>query len=94
MIVFIGLSAWISKTSLLSHLKLVRQALLAPGGVLFTDCFSPQVSALSGKYLGYKANYYQPEEFSSLLAYCGFDPDQLTWESGPDEVDHVFVARI
>jgi hypothetical protein len=94
MIVFIGLSAWISKTSLLSHLKLIRQQLLVPGGVLFMDCFSPQVSALSGKYLGYKANYYQPEEFSSLLAYCGFDPAQLTWESGPDEVDHVFVARI
>jgi hypothetical protein len=94
MILFVGLSAWISKTHLVDHLKLVRHHLLAAGGVLFTDCFTPQVSALSGKYMGYKANYYSPEEFSSLLAYCGFEPADVSWESGPDGVDHVCVARI
>jgi hypothetical protein len=93
LILFIGLSNWISKTDLLEHLKLVRTHLLAPGGVLLTDCFTPQVSSLSGKYLGYKANYYRPAEFNNLLTYSGFDLSGISWETGPDGIDHVCLAR-
>lgn len=78
---------------LVKHLKLIRRYLLAPGGVFFTDCFTPQAFALSGKYIGYKANYYSPREFSNILAYCGFDPANVTWTSDPTGINHVCVAR-
>jgi dephospho-CoA kinase len=94
MVVFVGLSCWISKPHLVHHLKFVHRHLLAPGGVLFTDCFTPQAFALSGKCVGYKANYYSPREFTSILTYCGFDPADITWESGPEGINHVCVARI
>jgi hypothetical protein len=93
LVFFVGISSWISKTDLVEHLKLVRTELLAPGGILFTDCFLPQAASISGKYLGYRASYYSPAEFSNLLAYSGFDPANLTWESGPDGIDHVCMAR-
>ena len=92
-VVFVGLSCWISKPHLVNHLKLIHRHLLAPGGVLFTDCFTPQAFALSGKYVGYKANYYSPREFTSILAYCGFEPADITWESSPEGINHVCVAR-
>ena len=93
MVVFVGLSCWIPKPHLIHHLKLVHRHLLAPDGVLFTDCFTPQAFALSGKYVGYKANYYSPREFTSILAYCGFEPADITWESGTEGINHVCVAR-
>lgn len=93
-VVFIGLSSWVSKAQLVNHLKLIRSHLLAPDGTLFTDCFTPQISALTGKYVGYKANYYDPTEFTSLLAYSGFDPANITWENGPDGIDHVCIAKL
>jgi hypothetical protein len=43
--------------------------------------------------VGYKANYYAPPDFSSLLAYCGFDPAGITWASGRDRINHVCLAR-
>jgi SAM-dependent methyltransferase len=78
---FVGLSCWIAKPNLLRHLRLIRERLLRPGGALIADCFTPGAFALSGKYIGYKANYYAPREFSCLLAYCGFDPARVVWES-------------
>jgi hypothetical protein len=93
LILFIGLSSWLPKPALVEHFKLVRHSLLAPGGVFITDCFTPQAFALSGKYMGYKANYYDPAEFTSLLAYCGFDLALLTWQSGTAKINHVCVAR-
>ncbi len=93
MVLFVGLSCWISKSHLVDHLKLIRRDLLAPGGVLFTDCFTPQAFALSGKYIGYKANYYSPPEFTHILAYCGFDPANIAWTSDPEGINHVCVAR-
>jgi len=93
MVVFVGLSCWIPKPHLIHHLKLVHRHLLAPDGVLFTDCFTPQAFALSGKCVGYKANYYSPREFTSILAYCGFEPADITWESGTEGINHVCVAR-
>lgn len=91
-VVFVGLSAWIPKTHLTRHLRWVR-GLLRPGGVLFTDCFTPEAYALSGRYVGYKANYYAPRDFTHLLAYCGFDPAEMAWASGRDKINHVCVAR-
>jgi hypothetical protein len=93
-VMFIGLSSWIAKPDLLRHLTLVRERLLAPGGALVTDCFMPHAFALSGKYVGYQANYSSPREFTSLLAYCGFEPAAMTWESGPERINHVCVARV
>lgn len=92
-VLFVGLSCWIPKPHLVNHLKLIHQHLLAPGGVLFTDCFTPHAFALSGKHIGYKANYYSPQEFASILAYCGFDLADITQESGPEGINHVCVAR-
>ena len=91
-IMFVGLSGWLPKTHLVRHLKLLRGS-LAEGGVLFTDCFIPDAFALSGKYVGYKANYYAPRDFTHLLAYCGFDPAEIAWASGRDKINHVCVAR-
>jgi hypothetical protein len=93
-VVFVGFSTWMPRPHLVSHLRLIREDLLAPGGVLFTDCFTPGAFALSGKYLGYKANYYQPREFTSILAYCGFAPGDVSWESGPEGISHVCAARM
>ena len=93
-VVFVGLSTWMSRPHLVSHLRLIREDLLASGGVLFADCFTPGGFALTGKYLGYKANYYQPREFTSILAYSGFAPGDVTWESGPEAINHVCVARM
>ena len=90
---FVGLSSWISKAHLVRHLRFIHDNLLAPGGVLVTDCFTPDAYALSGKYVGYKANYYSPRDFSHLLAYCGFDPASFTWASGRDRINHVCLAR-
>ncbi len=93
LVLFVGLSSWISKAHLLRHLQLIREHLLAPDGALVTDCFTPDAYALSGKYVGYKANYYAPRDFTSLLAYCGFDPAGTTWATGRDRINHVCLAR-
>ncbi|MFC1976025.1 hypothetical protein ACFLXQ_06480, partial [Chloroflexota bacterium] len=93
MILFVGFSCWVPKAHLVNHLKLIRHYLLAPGGVLFTECFTPQAFALSGKYAGYKANYYSPREFTNILAYCGFDSTNVSWTSDPQGINHVCVAR-
>jgi hypothetical protein len=45
-------------------------------------------------YMGYQANYYTPQEFTRILAYCGFDPATMTWESGRDGINHVVAARV
>jgi hypothetical protein len=93
-VLFVGLSCWIPKPLLLRHLQFVWGHLLAPQGVLFTDCFSQAAYALSGKHIGYKANYYGLQTYTSLLHYCGFEPGAISWESGPERINHVFVARV
>ncbi len=92
MVVFVGLSSWIPKTHLAQHLKLVGTRLLRPGGVLVSDCFTPHAYALSGKYVGYQANYYAPRDYASLLAYCGFE-DRIAWQSGAEGINHVCLAQ-
>jgi hypothetical protein len=43
--------------------------------------------------MGYKANYYTPREFTSILVYCGFDPAGIGWASGRERINHVCVVR-
>ena len=90
-VLFIGFSSWIAKPQLIQHLKLVANELLVPGGILITDCFSPDTYALPGKYIGYKANYYDSLEFSRILTYCGFA--DVAWISAPNSLNHTYIAH-
>jgi hypothetical protein len=88
---FIGLSAWLPKPGVLDHLRWVREN-LREDGVLITDSFTPEAYALSGRYVGYKANYYEPEVYRVLVDYCGFDGTGAVVESGRDGINHVLIA--
>lgn len=88
---FVGLSAWLPKPQTLRHLAWLSKN-LAASGVLVTDCFTPAAYALSGRYIGYKANYYTPDVYAALLNYCGFDSADI--ESGRDAINHVLVAHL
>ena len=92
MSLFVGLSSWLPKPQTLSHLVWLRKN-LKDDGVFITDCFTPQPYALSGRYIGYKANYYTPEVYQAMLDYCGFDGLHADVESGRDRINHVLVAR-
>ena len=94
LVLFVGLSAWLPKPHLVNHLRLLRERLLARGGALVSDCFTPHAYALSGNYAGYEANYYTPRDYSNILAYCGFDPRLVTWTSGAEGINHVCIARL
>ena len=87
---FVGLSSWLPKPQTLRHLAWLGRN-LKHDGLLVTDCFTPEAYALSGRYIGYKANYYTPEVYKAMLSYCGFDVS--TTESGRDEINHVLAAR-
>lgn len=89
---FVGLSSWLPRPATVRHLRWVREH-LADDGVLVTDCFSADAYALSGRYVGYKAEYYTPESYSALLDYCGFDGLGAAVEGGRDRINHVVVAR-
>ncbi len=88
---FIGLSSWLPKPQTLRHLAWLRQNLVQDG-LLITDCFTPEAYALSGRYIGYKANYYTPEVYQAMLDFCGFDGLNAAVESGRDHINHVLVA--
>ena len=87
---FVGLSSWLPKPQTLRHLAWLSKN-LSDRGLLVTDCFTPEAYALSGRYIGYKANYYTPDVYQALLNYCGFDT--LNTESGRDAINHVLVAH-
>lgn len=91
-ILFVRLSSWLPKPGILDHLHWVR-ANLRDDGVLVTDSFTPEAYALSGRYVGYKASYYEPEVYRVLVDYCGFDGISADVESGQDGINHVLVAR-
>lgn len=88
---FVGLSSWLPKPPTLVHLAWLRENLVE-NGHLITDCFTPDAYALSGRYIGYKANYYTPEVYKAMLDYCGFDGLNADLESGRDSINHVLVA--
>ena len=89
---FVGLSSWLPKPQTLLHLAWLRQN-ISDDGLLVTDCFTPEAYALSGRYIGYKANYYTPEVYRAMLDYCGFDGLNAGAESGRDRINHVLTAR-
>ena len=90
MVLFIGLSGWLPKPEIVHHLKWIRQN-IREDGVLVSDCFTPSFYALPGSYFGYKANYYTPDVYRSLMDYCGFDGASARVESGRDEINHVIL---
>ncbi|HKY44589.1 MAG TPA: hypothetical protein VJM50_15980 [Pyrinomonadaceae bacterium] len=89
---FVGLSSWLPKPQTLVHLAWLRKN-LSHDGLLVTDCFTPDAYALSGRYIGYKANYYTPEVYKAMLDYCGFDGLNAGVESGRDHLNHVLVVK-
>jgi broad-specificity NMP kinase len=89
---FVGLSSWLPKPQTLRHLAWLRRN-LHEDGRLVTDCFTPEAYALSGRYIGYKANYYTPEVYKAMLDFCGFDGLDAEVESGRDQINHVLVGR-
>jgi hypothetical protein len=88
---FVGLSSWLPKPQTLIHLGWLRENLRRDGRVI-TDSFTPEAYALSGRYVGYKANYYTPEVYKTMLDYCGFDGLAAHLESGRDGINHVLFA--
>jgi deoxyadenosine/deoxycytidine kinase len=90
---FVGLSSWLPKPDTLAHLTWLGRNLRAEGR-LVTDCFTPEAYALSGRYIGYKANYYAPEVYRAMLDYCGFDGLTAEIASGRDRINHVLVAAL
>jgi hypothetical protein len=88
---FVGLSSWLPKPQILEHLRWIRKN-LREDGLLVTDSFTPEAYALSGRYVGYKANYYEPEIYRALVDYCGFDGLSAEVESGRDRINHVLIA--
>jgi hypothetical protein len=79
------------KPQTLSHLAWLSEN-LKDSGVLITDCFTPEAYALSGRYIGYKANYYTPDVYKAMLNYCGLDTFDI--ESGRDQINHVLRSRL
>ncbi|HSK83507.1 MAG TPA: hypothetical protein VK902_08915 [Rubrobacter sp.] len=88
---FVGLSSWLPKPHIIDHLRWIRKN-LREDGLLVTDSFTPEAYALSGRYVGYKANYYEPEVYRVLVDYCGFDGLGADVESGRDRINHVLIA--
>ena len=88
---FVGLSSWLPRPQLLSHLRRLREN-LNDDGVLITDVFTPGAYALSGWHAGYQANYYTTKTFASLLDVSGFDSGSVSVASGRDELNHVMVC--
>jgi hypothetical protein len=48
---------------------------------------------LGGRYIGYRANYYSPALYRSMVDYCGFDGVNATVDSGSNKINHVVMAR-
>jgi hypothetical protein len=91
MALFVGLSAWLPKPQTLDHLRWIQKN-LREDGLLITDSFTPEAYALSGRYVGYKANYYEPEVYRVLVDYCGFDGLGAEVKSGRDGINHVLIT--
>jgi len=91
MSLFIGLSSWLPKRQTVDQMRWVR-AHLCESGVFVTDCFTAQAYALSGHYVGYKAHYYEPEVYTAILDYCGFDAAHAVVRSGNDRINHVVMC--
>lgn len=90
MALFVGLSCWLPKPQLVRHIRWIREH-IRDDGVFVTDSFTPGPFSFSGRYMGYKANYYDPHVYKGLMDYCGFDGLRASVESGRDGINHVMV---
>jgi broad-specificity NMP kinase len=90
MALFVGLSSWLPKPQLVRHIRWIREH-MREDGVLVTDSFTPRPYAFSGRYVGYKASYYEPDVYRALMDYCGFDGLRASVDSGRDGINHVMV---
>jgi len=91
MVLFVGLSGWLPKPDTVRHLKWVHEN-IRDDGVFVSDCFTPEFYALSGRYVGYKANYHTPDVYKAVLDYCGFDGTSAQVESSCNEINHVMLS--
>jgi len=89
-VLFVGLSGWLPKPETVRHLKWIYEN-IRDDGVFVSDCFTPEFYALSGRYVGYKANYYTPDVYKAVIEYCGFDGSSAQVESGRDNINHVIL---
>ena len=89
-VLFVGLSSWLPKPQVVRHLRWVREN-IREEGLLVTDSFTPEAYALSGRYVGYKANYYPPDIYKVFVDYCGFDGLNTPVDSGRDAINHVML---
>ncbi|MEZ4439232.1 MAG: hypothetical protein R3B72_09090 [Polyangiaceae bacterium] len=88
-VVFVGLSSWLPKRALLTHLRLCRRLLASSRGALITDAFGPAPYATSGRVGGFSASYYDPPAFESLLALA--DLGKVHVDAAP--LNRVVVAQ-
>jgi hypothetical protein len=93
LILFVGLSSWLPKPQTVRHLQWAREN-MREGGTLITDSFTPEAYALSGRYAGYRANYYSPEIYKALADYCGFDGLRAKTVSGKNGINHVMTVPL
>lgn len=84
---FVGLSSWLPKPEMLAHLRWLRGAVRADA-TLVSDCFTVAPYAASGRCMGFKASYYDPERYAALLNRAGFAPRGEA-ASGRDRINHV-----
>jgi hypothetical protein len=88
---FVGLSSWLPKGDLLSHLALLRGALTREG-LLICDAFAADRYALSGQAAGYKAHYHDVPTFAALLDLCGFEGSRARIGRGRNGINAVFTC--
>ena len=87
---FVGLSGWLPKSELVKHIRWLGQN-MQPDGVFVTDSFTANTYSLSGRFVGYKAHYYEPEVYRAIMDFCGFDGLTATQQTGKDRINHVMV---
>jgi hypothetical protein len=90
-VVFVGLSSWLPKPDMVQHFQRLR-GLVKEDGVLVTDTFTAGAYALSGYYAGYRAHYYEPSVYASLLDVSGFKASPDAFESGRDGLNYVTIC--
>lgn len=79
---FVGTSIWLPKPENPGSPALAARELRC--GLLSTDTSAPEAYALPIRYAGYKANYYEPEVYRTLLDCSGFDGFGTEIKSGRD----------
>lgn len=89
---FVGLSSWLPKPATLAHLSWLRDR-VRDDGVLVTDSFTAGPFAVSGRMVGYRAHYYEPDVYRGLLSVCGFEAACADVATGRDGLNHVVVGR-